>query len=173
MPGYIKTNKCLSTSKDVRRLLFCCSIVAGITLIAFLPSLYNGFTNWDDDLYVVNNPDIKGVTPYNLAKIFSSSYIGNYQPLTMLTYMAEYSLFKLNPLSYHATNLLLHIVNGCLVVMLIYGLSCRHFFISFRCYFIYGIYTKINGNITGSARSRFCFRCCQSLWRSASLLFCS
>ena len=116
-------DKQLPVRKDFRRAFFCCAIIAGTTLIAFLPSLNNGFTNLDDDKYVADNPDIKGVTLHNLSKIFSSSYVGNYQPFSMLTYMAEYSLFTLNPKPYHATNLLLHIVNGCLVVMLIYGLS--------------------------------------------------
>ncbi|MGA2508560.1 MAG: hypothetical protein ABSF80_13915, partial [Chitinispirillaceae bacterium] len=107
------------------RTFFCCSIIAGITFIAFLPSLNNGFTTWDDDIYVVNNPDIKGFTPRHLARIFSSSYVSNYQPLAMLTYMAEYRFFRLNPKVYHSTNLILHIINALLVFALFYGLSGR------------------------------------------------
>ena len=109
--------------KNVRRVLFYCCIIAGITFFAFSPSLRNGFTNWDDEGYVVDNPDIKGCTLHNVVKVFSSTYVGNYQPLTMLSYMAEYRFFKLNPLVYHCTNLLLHILNCLLVFALIYGLS--------------------------------------------------
>jgi protein O-mannosyl-transferase len=116
-------DKQLIPRKKFLRPLLCCGIIAVITFIAFLPSLDNGFTNWDDDLYVVNNPDIKNVTVHNLTKIFSSSYVGNYQPLSMLTYMAEYHFFKLNPAAYHVTNLLLHVINCVLVFLLIYGLS--------------------------------------------------
>jgi protein O-mannosyl-transferase len=119
----INTYTQLFTSNNSSRLTLSCSIIAVVVFFTFLPSLNNGFTNWDDDVCVVNNPDIKGFSCYNIIKLFSSSYVSNYQPLTMLTYMAEYSLFKLNPRIYHTTNLVLHIVNACLVVFLIYGLS--------------------------------------------------
>ena len=33
--------------------------VLGLTLVSFLPMLSNGFTNWDDDVYVTNNQLIK------------------------------------------------------------------------------------------------------------------
>jgi tetratricopeptide (TPR) repeat protein len=41
----------------------------------------------------------------------------------MMTYMTEYSLFKLNPLVYHITNLLFHIANVVLVFFLIRSLG--------------------------------------------------
>jgi Flp pilus assembly protein TadD len=40
--------------------------------------------------------------------------------------MAEYRFFQLNPTAYHYTNLLLHILNGLLVFVLMYGLSGKH-----------------------------------------------
>ena len=109
------------------RALFCCCIIAGMTFIAFSPSLRNGFTNWDDDVYVVDNPDIKAFGLHHVAKVFSSVYVSNYQPLTMLTYMVEYRFFQLSPLVYHCTNLLLHSINCLLVFALIYGLSGKYF----------------------------------------------
>ncbi|MGB7566255.1 MAG: tetratricopeptide repeat protein [Chitinivibrionales bacterium] len=114
----IKTNN--------RRVLFYCGLIAVITVIAFLPALKNGFTNFDDDDYVVNNSDIRGLTFNNVAKIFSSINVGNYQPATMLTYLAEYQFFKLNPAAYHFDNLLLHVINCLLVFALFYGLSGKH-----------------------------------------------
>jgi protein O-mannosyl-transferase len=122
----VSNNQLLPVRKEFRRALICCCIITGITFIAFLPSLTNDFVYWDDDSYVVKNPDIKGFTLHNVANIFSSSYIGNYQPLTMLTYMAEFSLIKSNPAAYHCTNLLLHILNGLLVFALIYSLSMSY-----------------------------------------------
>ena len=112
-----------SAKKNVFRALFYCGIIAGITFFAFSPTLRNGFTNWDDEGYVVENPDIKGCTLHHAGKVFSSIYVGNYQPLTMLSYMGEFRFFQLNPVVYHCTNLLLHIVNCLLVFALMYGLS--------------------------------------------------
>ena len=119
-------NKQLSTAIGHKRILFYCGIIVAITFIAFLPSLSDGFTNWDDEYYVVTNPDIKGFSIHNLTKVFSSSYVGHYLPLTMLTYMAEYQFFQLNPVIYHFTSLLLHIINCLLVFALIYGLSEKY-----------------------------------------------
>jgi tetratricopeptide (TPR) repeat protein len=104
-----------------------CGIVgvclACVTFAAFLPSLNNGFVNRDDPAYVLDNLDIRGCTPHHAAKLFSSTYVSQYVPATMLTYMAEYGLFRLNPAAYHCTSLIIHIVNCLLVFALFYGLS--------------------------------------------------
>ena len=123
MPEHRIGNTRLRARKELHRSILFCGIITVVTVITFLPSLKNGFTTWDDNYYVLNNPDIKHFTPHNLAKIFSSSYVKNYQPLTMLTYMTEYHYFQLNPVVYHSTNLLLHITNCLLVFALFYALS--------------------------------------------------
>jgi tetratricopeptide (TPR) repeat protein len=102
--------------------LYCLSLAA-ITFLTFSSSLANGFTSWDDGLYVAANPDIMGLTLHHIAKIFTSFYVGNYQPVTMLCYMVEFSLFRLNPLPYHCVNVSLHCLNGVLVFLLIKDLS--------------------------------------------------
>jgi tetratricopeptide (TPR) repeat protein len=106
-----------------KRTFLCLLIIAGATAAAFLPALGNGFTNWDDDAYITGNQDIQEFTAGNIKKIFSSSYVGNYQPITMLTYMVEHFLFGLNPSGYHGTSVLLHCVNGLLVFALVFGFS--------------------------------------------------
>ena len=123
---YINNTKPKLIGNDKRFILYCV-LIAGITFIAFLPSLQNGFTNWDDDLYVTANPDIQGFSPHNIAKIFSKVYVAHYLPVTMLTYMAEYTVFGLNPFAYHLTNVLLHVINSLLVFALIYFLSGKYF----------------------------------------------
>ncbi|MBC7775867.1 MAG: tetratricopeptide repeat protein [Phycisphaerae bacterium] len=73
---------------------------------------------WDDDTYVVNNPAIQQINWENLKKIFSSFYLGNYQPLSVLSYAIDFSIFKLKPSAYHIINLLFHIANIFLVFKL-------------------------------------------------------
>jgi len=75
-------------------------------------------TGWDDDTYVVNNPAIQQLSWENIKTIFSSFYLGNYQPLSVLSYAFDFSLFKLKPGAYHIINLLFHIVNIFLVFKL-------------------------------------------------------
>lgn len=40
----------------------------------------NDFTNWDDNLFVTNNPDIAGFSAKNIAKVYSTVYVDNIQP---------------------------------------------------------------------------------------------
>ncbi|MGA2508559.1 MAG: hypothetical protein ABSF80_13910, partial [Chitinispirillaceae bacterium] len=94
MPKHLNGDRQQSERKGFRRILFCWSIIAVITFIAFSPLFNNEFTNWDDEGYVVDNPDIKAFGLRHAAKVFSSIYIKNYQPITMLTYMAEFHFFK-------------------------------------------------------------------------------
>ena len=105
--------------------ILCCLLISGITFIAFLPALQCGFTNWDDDTHVVDNLAIRAISFHNLSQVFTSS-IGYYQPLPMLTFMAEYRLFGLNPHAFHCTSVLLHCLNVLLVFALIYALSGKY-----------------------------------------------
>ena len=111
-----------SASKD-RRFLLCCLLIASITFIAFLPSLHNGFVNWDDDRSIMLNPDVHGINAGHVVKVFTSTYLNHYLPVTMLSFMGEYSLFKAEAAGYHWTNVLLHVVNALLLFGLIYALS--------------------------------------------------
>ena len=92
-------------------------IVAGI--ISYQPALHAGFTNWDDDKYVVNNPDIQQLTSSTIKKYFSESYMGNYHPVTMLSFAIDYKLAKLNPRQFHLTNVIFHLLNSMLVFWLV------------------------------------------------------
>jgi tetratricopeptide (TPR) repeat protein len=98
-----------------------------INIFIYYKSLNNELTHWDDDRYITENNDIKtlqGAT-YNatLKKTFSTYVMGNYHPLTMLTFAWEYNKFQLNPKPYHVTNLIIHIVNTLLVFLLIWLLT--------------------------------------------------
>jgi hypothetical protein len=84
-----------------------------IVLIAFLPALKAGFV-WDDKNYIQNNPGLHSI---NLKEIFSSYVLGNYHPLTMLSFAIEYQFWGLNETGYHIVNLLLHLSNTILVFM--------------------------------------------------------
>lgn len=111
-----------SAKKD-RRFPLYCLIITSVTFIAFLPTLRNGFVNWDDDRCIILNPDVHGMNAGHVAKVFTSTYLNHYLPVTMLSFMGEYSLFKADPAAYHFMNLLLHVVNALLLFGLIYALS--------------------------------------------------
>ena len=91
-----------------------------ITLIAFLPAVRNLFITFDDMEYVVENPFIKGFSMSNLKAIFlgDANNLGNYHPLTLLSYIVNYSFSELHPAAYHLTNILVHLANTLLVFQL-------------------------------------------------------
>ncbi len=77
-------------------------VLAGIlliTIIVYIPSLTNGFTNWDDLEQVVNNEDIQSLSFSGTGKVFSSFYVGMYQPLTAQLYAFIYTIFGENAIS--------------------------------------------------------------------------
>jgi len=85
-------------------------IVLLITFVAFLPSLQNGFVNWDDDVNVLQNKDILALDLPHLKAIFTHDVIGNYNPLPILTFALEYHFVQFDPYLYHIDNLLLHLI---------------------------------------------------------------
>jgi len=96
------------------------AVVLIITIIAYSNSLSGDFIyQFDDDLYVTNNPDIKEVTRENLYNIFTQPYVGLYLPLTMLSLMADYAIYGLDASGFHLTNLLMHLINTVLVFFLL------------------------------------------------------
>jgi protein O-mannosyl-transferase len=97
-------------------------LVIVIVFVAHFPSLLNGFTNWDDPAYVTKNEFIKGISLDNLKAIFGEYHNGHYHPLTWISLAFNYSLFELKPFGYHLFNLLYHIINVCLVYLVIKAL---------------------------------------------------
>lgn len=102
---------------DNRWLHFGILVVA--ILIAYSKMLHAGFMSWDDGEYVLHNKDITAIGGAQLSAWFSGFYIGNYHPLTMLSYAIDHLMGGDNPLVYHVTNLLLHAVNSCILYLFI------------------------------------------------------
>lgn len=94
------------------------------TALLYLPSLFAGFTNFDDDAYVYENPDVRAP---NLGVILDPRHLtaSDWTPVVTLTHSLEYRLFGLNPLPYHATNLILHLVCTALVYAFLRDLGVR------------------------------------------------
>ena len=91
-----------------------------LVFLVYLPALKGGFINWDDPLYVYNNPHIRSLDLRLLKEAFSP--IGgsnwNWHPLTVLSHALDYKLWGLNPFGHHLTNNILHSVNTALVLLL-------------------------------------------------------
>src|SRR4051794_9133664 len=81
------------------------------TFACYLPALHNGFLAWDDPQYILDNRHVNsGLSGQGLAWAFNIGYASNWHPLTWLSHMVDCSLFGLNPMGHHLTNLLLHLL---------------------------------------------------------------
>ena len=114
-------------------------IVLAVTFFVLSPALQNKFVNLDDPQYITENPAVKNLNSENIKAVFSEQFVGNYQPLTMLSYMAEYKLFGLNPFGYHLMNLIFHLLGTLLVFLIIKKLSGNDM-VSFFTALLFGIH---------------------------------
>ena len=108
-----------------------------LTAVSFLPMLSNGFTNWDDELYVTQNPLLKGP---DWGAMFTRAAASNYHPLTMVSIGINYVISGFDPFSYHFVNWLLHILNTALVFLFVYKISGKKNFVAAFTAIIFGVH---------------------------------
>ena len=89
------------------------------TCLVFVPALQNGFVSWDDDKNILENLNFRGLGWTRLQWMFTTFYMGHYQPLSWLTLAIDYSIWRLDPFGYHLTNIILHAANAALFYFLV------------------------------------------------------
>ena len=113
--------KYLSLSKTPLFLSFC---IAGITAVVFSPILLHDFINFDDPVFVYDNPFIQqGITLEVIRWAFTSSHEANWIPLTWLSHALDIQLFGLNPGGHHLVSLLLHSASSALLYVFLFRVT--------------------------------------------------
>ena len=116
-------------------------VILVITFISFYPSLKNSFNNWDDNAYVFENISLNKPIGEAIPYFFGTHYfIGNYIPVTMLTYSLELNLGGMKPEFFHMINLILHLLNVMLVFWFIYLLSDKKIIVASIVSLFFGIH---------------------------------
>ena len=87
-------------------------LLIGAVIIVYLPVWHAGFI-WDDDTFLVNNPLIK--LSNGLYQFWLTTRAPDFFPLTSTTLWLEWRLWGMNPLGYHAVNVLLHALSAVLI----------------------------------------------------------
>ncbi len=94
-----------------------------LAIAVYINALPNGFV-FDDMTTIVHNVHIKDLAK-NFPAFFSLDYFKiaqaevSYRPIATLSYFLIYALFNLNPLAFHLSSLLLHILNVIGVYVLV------------------------------------------------------
>ena len=104
------------------------ALVAGLTcLLVYLRALTCGFVSLDDPEYVLNNAAIRHFDWNLVVTSFTGATAGFWMPLTWISLALDHQIWRLNPLGYHLTNILLHAINAGMVVLIADRL-CRGLF---------------------------------------------
>jgi len=115
------TNSSLSPS-HLRSHLLDCALLAAAALLVYGRLIGADFqASWDDNVYILNNEMVRGFSWEHLRAAFTvgKGAIGQYNPLSLLSFMLDYTFWGLAPGGYHLTNIILHVVNGLLVYRLL------------------------------------------------------
>jgi hypothetical protein len=104
-----------------RRNLAICLLLAVGTLAVYSPVIGHPFIfNYDDDLYVANNPHVRaGLVWPTITWALTSTECSNWHPLTWLSHALDCQLYGLNPHGHHVTSLLLHGLSVMLLFLLL------------------------------------------------------
>ncbi len=102
-----------------------------VTVAAFAVGIQNDFTNWDDPKYITENRLIRDLSAERLVVSFTSFYFENYNPLHLVSYMLNYTLWGPNPVGFFVINVLLHLAAGLLVFEVFFALTRRPFTATF------------------------------------------
>ena len=110
-----------------------------VLLVAATVSIYwpvgnFGFFQFDDPIYITENPNARGgFTLKAVLWAFTTYHASNWHPLTWLSHMGYVAMYGLNPGAHHLTNIIFHSLNTFLL------------FIAFRK--IYPNYAEAHNNL--------------------------
>lgn len=91
--------------------------IAVLTALTFWPATgYEWLTYWDDGAHLLWNEQYKGLSPTHLWWM-AHPFLGQFMPLTWLSWAIDFTLWGLDPVAYHRTNILLHAVAAGLLFL--------------------------------------------------------
>jgi len=112
-------NPILKPSASWRHLL----IILTAVILVYGQTLKFDFVNYDDDELIYNNTEFLSQWKNIITSFSSHAFVGAggesvyYRPLLIATLITDYHLWQINPLGYHLTNIILHIIATILVFL--------------------------------------------------------
>ena len=101
-----------------------CLFLAAAVWAVFGQTRHHEFLNFDDNLYVYENPAItQGLTGDGIVWAFTHSLCANWHPLTTLSHMLDCQLWGLDPGGHHLTNVLFHGATAILLFLMLRKLT--------------------------------------------------
>jgi tetratricopeptide (TPR) repeat protein len=113
-----KPDAALFSSPGKRSAILCLLLVL-LTLGVYNGVVHNGFINLDDNLYLVDNPNVQHGLDWTTVKWSFGYQQANWHPLTWLSHALDWEFFGKNPGGHHYVSLLWHAFNAVLLFLLL------------------------------------------------------
>jgi tetratricopeptide (TPR) repeat protein len=92
--------------------------VAGAVFGVYFQVHAHDFVNFDDPIYVVDNPNLKaGLSLDTVTRAFTEIYELNWIPLTWVSLLVDHALFGFEPSGYHLVNVALHALAAAILYL--------------------------------------------------------
>ena len=136
-----------------------CALIMILGLAVYANSLGGEFL-WDDHHLIEDNMTINRWS--KVTRVFTTDIASGaggkynfYRPLQIISYMFDYWLWKLNPIGYHLTNILLHILTALCLYWLINLIFKQPMlaFLSSVLFVVHPVHTEAVAYISGRADS--------------------
>jgi hypothetical protein len=89
--------------------------ILATTAIAFSRAFASRYVSWDDDRLVLHNLYLTLPFVEAMKGVWSHSYDGSYLPVPFVSYWLEIQAFGFDPMPQHVVNVVLHLLNVCLL----------------------------------------------------------
>jgi lipopolysaccharide biosynthesis regulator YciM len=104
----------------MNRTVFVCFALAVVTLAVFWPVRHQPFINFDDDIYVSENPHVaNGLTLDTVRWAFTTTRGTHWWPLTWLSHMVDCQIFGLNAGAHKLVNVAFHVASTVLLFLVL------------------------------------------------------
>jgi protein O-mannosyl-transferase len=95
-----------------------CIFLTALIWVVFGQTLRHDFVNFDDDVYVYQNPHVSaGLTLEGLSWLLTHSHASLWHPLTTLSHMLDCQIYGLKAGGHHFTNVILHNIAAVLLFL--------------------------------------------------------
>ncbi len=103
-----------------------CVLLAVAVLLVFGQTVWQGFFNLDDQVFVHDEPHVSGGLSWSgFAWAFTKGPEGDWCPLAMLSHMLDCQLFGIRPAGHHLTNVALHAASAVLLFLVLLRMTER------------------------------------------------
>lgn len=98
--------------------------LALVTLIVYSPLWQSDFVNWDDGVFVYQNPNVaSGLSAANFQWSFGIHGPGQWHPVSWWVHQLNCEMFGIDPGAHHMVSLVLHVVVALLLLTVLWQIS--------------------------------------------------